>query len=529
MRARTDAGGRARTRAGKGRTRTGRAVRRVDDRLQMARPIRRLANVVFPDHWSFMIGEIALYSLVVTVLTGVYLTFFFDPSMTEVVYNGGYVPLKGVAMSKAYASTLHISFDVRGGLIVRQIHYWSGLLFIAAILVHMLRVFFTGGFRRPREIQWLLGIAILILGVVEAWLGKALPNDLISGTGLRVANSIMLSIPVFGTWLTTLAFGGEFPGTDIIGRVYIAHVLLVPAILGALFALYLLIARRQGHADFPGPGKRESTVTGVRFLPTKAARSVGLALIVFGVLAMLGGLAQINPVWLYGPYQPAQVSSSSGPDWYLGLVEGLIRLMPPWNIRLLGHDITPTFWAAIVIPTLLITLALIYPFLEARLTHDRARHNLLQRPRDAPVRAGLGAMALTFCLVLFISGGNDLIAAALDISLDGMMWAGRIALVLLPPIAYAATYRICLGLQRHDRDVLDHGIETGIIKRLPDGGYIEVLQPLGPVGEDGHGELEYAGAPVPKRMNQVGRRNETCAIGFFVPSSERPPARSEDR
>ena len=512
------------SRRGAPRTLVGKTGEFVDERVKVAGPSRGYLNKVFPDHWSFMMGEIALYSFIVLLLTGTFLTFFFDASMGEVRYNGTYQPLQGVEMSRAYASTLNISFDVRGGLVIRQIHHWAALMFIAAMLIHMCRIFFTGAYRKPREFNWIIGILLIVLGVIEGFAGYSLPDDLLSGTGLRIADAIMLSIPVIGSWVSFLVFDGEFPGTAIVGRLYIAHVLLIPAILLALIGVHLALVVRQKHTQFPGPGRTESTVSGERVYPIYAAKAGGFFFIVFGILAGLGGFAQINPIWLFGPYNPAQVSAGSQPDWYMAMLDGSTRLFPSWEIHgLFGRYTVPAiFWPTVVLPTILIGLALVYPFIEARMTKDRAKHHLLQRPRDVPVRTSLGAMALTFCIVLFISGGNDLVAAAFDISLNAMTWGGRVALVLLPPLAYVATYRICLGLQRHDREVLEHGIETGIIRRLPTGEFIEVHQPLGPVDDHGHGELTYSGASVPKRMNQLGTGTLRHARGFFRPVVEKP-------
>ncbi len=505
------------------RTPQGKAAKFFDERLNLAGPTRKQLNKVFPDHWSFMMGEIALYSFIILLLTGTYLSFFFDPSMAETVYHGRYLPLNGITMSKAYESTLNITFDVRGGLIVRQIHHWAALLFVAAMLVHMCRVFFTGAFRKPRELNWLIGLGLITLGIIEGFAGYSLPDDLLSGTGLRIADAIMLSIPIVGTWISFLIFGGPFPGELIIGRFYIAHVLLIPAILAALIGAHLALVVRQKHTQFPQPGRTEHQVSGERVYPIYAAKAGGFFFMVFGVLAALGGLAQINPIWLYGPYNPAQVSSGSQPDWYMMFLDGSTRLFPSWEIRLWGHTLPPLFWPTVVLPGILFTLAGAYPFIEARMTKDRAHHNLLQRPRDVPVRTSLGAMALTFYVVLFLSGGNDVIAKAFDISLNAMTWGGRIALLILPPIAYVTAYRICLGLQRHDREVLEHGLETGIIQLLPTGEFIEVHQPLGPVDEHGHGQLTYAGTPVPKRMGQLGAASPLRHIrGFFYPVKEKP-------
>jgi len=178
------------------RTPQGKAGKWAEERLGLAKGARSQLNKVFPDHWSFMMGEIALYSFIILILTGTFLTFFFDASMTEVTYRGSYIPLDGVEMSRAYASTLNISFDVRGGLIMRQIHHWAALLFMASMTIHMFRVFFTGAFRKPRELNWLIGIGLITLGLVEGFAGYSLPDDLLSGTGLRIAQAIAQSIPV---------------------------------------------------------------------------------------------------------------------------------------------------------------------------------------------------------------------------------------------------------------------------------------------------------------------------------------------
>jgi ubiquinol-cytochrome c reductase cytochrome b subunit len=510
-------------------TKLGKAALEVDDRMIVAPWLRRTMNKVYPDHWSFLLGEIALYSFLILLLSGTYLTFFFDASMREVVYEGSYAPLRGVEMSAAYDSALQLSFDVRGGLFMRQLHHWAALLFVAAIVVHLLRVFFTGAFRRPRETNWLIGVVMLVLALLMGVTGYSLPDDLLSGTGLRIISAILLSVPVIGTWAHFAVFNGDYVGEQIIGRFYIVHVLLIPAILLALIALHLLILVKQKHTQFPGAGRTEHNVVGNRLFPTFAAKATGLIFVVFGVCAALGGLVQINPIWLWGPYNPAQVSAGSQPDWYIGFLDGSTRIFPPWDINLPGNYTIPAlFWPTVVIAGLMFTVLALYPFIERKLTGDTASHHLLQRPRDVPVRTSLGAMALTFYGWLMVAGGNDLIADKFDISLNAMTWVGRIGVIVLPPIAYVVTYRICLGLQQHDREVLEHGIETGVIRRLPSGEFIEVHQPLGPVDEHGHGQLAYGGAPVPKRMNHVGGARRAIR-GFFTPIEEPSQVELEQR
>ncbi|GIF48780.1 menaquinol-cytochrome c reductase cytochrome b subunit precursor [Asanoa ferruginea] len=517
----------------------GRAGREVEDRLGVATPLRGILNKVFPDHWSFLLGEIALFSFIVLLLTGTFLTLFFDPSMREIAYDGSYTPLRGVHMSAAYASSLDISFDVRGGLIMRQMHHWAALLFLAAIVVHMLRIFFTGAFRKPRELNWIIGSLLFWIGFLAGFTGYSLPDDALSGTGLRIASGILLSIPVIGTWVTSSLFGGEFPGEMIIGRFFILHVLLIPALLLALIAVHVGLVFKQKHTQWPGPGRTNSNVVGERMFPRYAIKQAGFFATVAGVIALLAGLLQINPIWLFGPYESAVVSAATQPDWYVMLLDGAIRLMPAWEITLPigdGYVIPPMFWPAIVLPGLLTTLPMAYPFIEARLHKDNRLHNLLQRPRDVPARTALGAMAVAFFLVLTLSGGNDVIADKFQISLNALTWAGRIGMLIAPPIAYWVTYRICLGLQQHDREVLAHGVETGLIRRLPDGRFVEVHQPLvEPNGKD-HRALEYAGWVVPKKMNRLGALGPAIK-GFFRPlerpaeapvSPGRPPVESPE-
>src|SRR5689334_23046420 len=510
-------------------TKLGQAAYELDDRMMVAPWLRRTLNKVYPDHWSFLLGEIALYSFIVLLLSGTYLTFFFDASMREVVYDGSYAPLRGVEMSAAYDSALRLSFDVRGGLFMRQLHHWAALLFVASIVVHLLRIFFTGAFRRPRETNWIIGVIMLVLALLMGVTGYSLPDDLLSGTGLRIISAILLSVPVIGTWAHFAVFDGDYVGEQIIGRFYIVHVLLIPAILLALIGLHLLILVKQKHTQFPGAGRTEHNVVGNRLFPTFAAKATGLVFVVFGVCALLGGLVQINPIWLWGPYNPAQVSAASQPDWYIGFLDGSTRLMPPWDINFGSrYHIAALFWPTVVVAGAMFTVLALYPIIERKITKDTASHHLLQRPRDVPVRTALGAMGLSFYLWLWMSGGNDVIADKFDISLNAMTWVGRIGMIVVPPIAYVFTYRYCLGLQQHDREVLEHGIETGVIRRLPNGEFIEVHQPLGPVDSHGHGQLAYGGAPVPKRMNHVGGARRAIR-GFFTPIEEPAQVELEQR
>jgi len=429
---------------------TRRVARWLDRRLGAADFARSALNKVFPDHWSFMLGELALYCFVILILTGVYLTFFFHPSPTPVVYQGSYAPMRGVRVSEAYQSALDISFDVRAGLVMRQIHHWAALLFNAAIIVHLARVFFTGAFRRPREINWMIGVTLLILAVFNGFAGYSLLDDQLSGTGLRIAYSIALSVPVVGTWITSLLFGGEFPGSDIIQRLYVIHILLLPAAITILLSAHLFLVVRHKHTQFAGPGREEFNVVGERMWPTYASKALGLFFLTAAVLCFLGGLVQINPIWVFGPFNPAEVSAASQPDWYMGWLDGALRIMPGWEIRAFGFEIPNPFFPGVLLATITFVLLYLWPFLEARVTRDFAEHHIDDRPRQRPVRTALGTATLSFYSVLFFGAASDVIASQFGVSVNAVLWTFRVAVFVLPPIVAVFTYRLCKELCARD-------------------------------------------------------------------------------
>ncbi len=428
-----------------------RAFRWVDSRLGASRFARSALNKIFPDNWSFMLGEVALYCFVVLLLTGTYLTFFFSPSANVVTYDGSYGPLNGLTMSDAFRSTVHLSFDVRAGLVFRQMHHWAALIFVAAIVAHLCRIFFTGAFRRPRELNWIIGVTLLALAIFNGFSGYSLPDDLLSGTGLRIAYSIALAVPVIGTWAAFLLFGGEFPSHDIISRLFVLHVLFVPAVIVGLLGAHLAILWRQKHTQFPGPGRTEDNIEGSRLWPTYAARSIGLFAGVFAVIAVLGGVAQINPIWLYGPFEPSAVTTASQPDWYMGWIEGALRLFPAWRLHVFGYTVSELFLPAVVFPGVTFGLLYAWPFLEARVTRDRGPHHLLDRPRHRPVRTAIGVGALTFYVVLFVAGAQDLAAQKFGLPVPTVMWTLRVLLLVLPPLAAWLAFKLC-----HDLTAAEH-------------------------------------------------------------------------
>jgi ubiquinol-cytochrome c reductase cytochrome b subunit len=463
-------------------TTVGKAADYLDQRTSVGVAVKEFARKVFPDHWSFMLGEIALFSFVVLIISGFFLTMFFEPSMALTRYEGEHpANMHGQLMSVAFASTLDMSFEVRGGLLMRQIHHWSALIFMASIVVHMMRVFFTGAFRKPREINWIVGILLMILGLAAGFTGYSLPDDVLSGNGLRITDGVVKSIPVLGSFMSYMIFGGEFPGHHIVPRLFTLHIFVVPGILLALIALHLFLMVLQKHTQYPGGGRTDKNVVGYPAAPVYVAKMTGNFFMVFGVLALMGATMAINNVWNYGPFDPSPVSAGAQPDWYMLFLEGSLRLMPGQGTEwvIFGYTLPlNVLIPAVVIPGILFTFLIVYPFLEARVTGDDREHHVLDRPRNKPARTGLGVAFLTAFIILALAGSNDLIATHFALSINAITWVFRILFFVGPVFAYFITKRICLGLQRKDRELVLHGHESGRIVRFANGEYIEVHTPL---------------------------------------------------
>jgi ubiquinol-cytochrome c reductase cytochrome b subunit len=484
----------------------------LDDRFGGARGIRLLLKKVFPDHWTFMLGEIALYSFIILLLTGTFLSLFFVPSTNEVVYHGSYTKLDGIRMSEAYQSTLNISFDVRAGLLMREIHHWAADLFMASIIVHMLRNFFTAAYRKPREVTWLIGVVIFMLGLLEGLFGYSLPDDQLSGAGLRILEGVILGIPIVGTYAAFFLFGGQFPGTSIVPRLYIIHVLLIPGILLALITAHVVFVFYQKHTAMPAKNQTDRLETGQPFYPYFLAKTSAWFLFVFAACALLATFAEINPIWLYGPYTPVAISSASQPDFYMGWLEGALRMMPAWEWNFLGHTISFSVLVPFAVPAGIIFGGLLFwPFFERWATGDRSYHHINDRPRNAPIRTATGMAAVVFYGVLWAEGANDVIADYTQIPLYTVTWIARVLIFVGPAVAFYVTRRICLGLQRKDKELIEHGLETGIIRQLPSGEFIEVHRPM---NEDELAVLE--AKKVPALMPAPGSQDEN---GVPAPTS----------
>jgi len=457
----------------------GGAANYLDERLSLGGVLKNFGRKVFPDHWSFMLGEVAMYSFVVLLISGTFLTFFYQPSMAAVHYEGSYAPLKGAEMSIAYASSLDISFDIRGGLLMRQVHHWAALLFVAAAGLHMLRVFFTGAFRKPRELNWLVGFFLFLAAMGGGFTGYSLPDDLLSGNGLRIIDGMLKAIPFIGPSISSGLFGGEFPGDEVVARLYSLHIMIIPALIIVLLAVHLMMVIIHKHTHYSGPGKTDENVVGFPLMPVYVAKAGGFFFLVFGVLMAISATFTINPIWNYGPYDPSPVSAGTQPDWYIGWLDGALRLAPSnLDVYVLGIVLPMGVLLPLVISLLFLAIVAVYPFVEKWVTGDDREHHVLDRPRNAPTRTGLGAAGVMFYAVLWAGASTDLIATNFQMSLNHVLTSMQILLIIGPVIAYWVTKRACLALQRKDREIALHGRETGRVVRLPHGEYIEVHEPV---------------------------------------------------
>jgi ubiquinol-cytochrome c reductase cytochrome b subunit len=420
-----------------------RGARWLDGNVGGSGLVRTELRHIFPDHWSFFFGEIALYCFIVLVATGVYLTLFFHASSAQVVYEGSYTPLVGVPVSDAYASTIDLSFDVRAGLVVRQVHHWAALVFVAAIIVHLLRMFFTGAYRRPRRLNWLFGLTLLFLATVNGVFGYSLPDDLLSGTGLRIAYSITESTPLVGPSMASLMFGGDFPSGSVIGRIYPVHILLVPMAIAGVLSAHLGLLWFQRHTQHAGRGGDDRTVVGTPLVPAYALRTLGFLFMVAGVLTLFGGLLQINPVWLYGPYHAWDATTAAQPDWYTGWLEGAVRLTPGWDMRIAGIYIPGLFWPAAILPGVVLGFLFVWPWADAVGANDNEFHNLLVRPSLRPLQTAVGVAFVVFLSVLLVAGGDDVFSVWSGVALSPLLRLMQVLVLVGPLVAVFVTYLVC--------------------------------------------------------------------------------------
>jgi ubiquinol-cytochrome c reductase cytochrome b subunit len=460
-----------------------------------------LSHRAVPLHWSSLFGVVSLACLTVLAVTGAILAFYFEPSSETVRYDGSYPLLQDVPVSAAYAGTLHISLDVPGGLLVRQAHHWAALVLPAALMVQMLATFFTGGFRRPRQWSWVLLALTFLIVLGGGWSGYGLPDDQLAGTGLRIAQSILVGIPLVGSRASFLLLGGEFP-SQAIERMYWLHVAIVPAAILGVLVLRLVVVLRRRPAQFPGPGRTERNIIGLP-LAAVAVRALGLFIITTGVLVLLAAVITINPVWKYGPSSTGHASAGSQPDWYTGFLDGSLRLVPSgWETTALGGTVPLGVLVPQVVVGGFLAVVVLWPFLEVHVSGDQREHHLLDRPREHPTRTGLGVAGLTFFVTLWAAGATDLVTLWFGFSFEHQVVALRTLLVLGPLVAFQLTRQLCRDLLARKAMDAVHGYETGRIMRDVHGGYTELHAPVKTTTS--------ALDPPPVPAGQVDRPNEAA-------------------
>ncbi len=447
-----------------------RVMRSSEQRLGAATGIRAMLRYVFPDHWSFMLGEIALYSFIVLVGTGIFLALYYTPSDSQITYHGPYALLQGAQMSEAYRSVLDLSLAVPAGLLFRQVHHWAADVFVASIVLHLMRVFFTGAYRKPRDFNYYIGLLMLMLAILEGFVGYSLVDDLLSGMGLAIAYGVAMSIPLVGAQLAYLVWGGQFPGaSSFLPRLEIVHVLLIPIALATLITVHLAMIMRQHHSQFPGVGRRERNVVGTPMWPAYALRSIGLLFAVAAVLFLVGGLVQINPIWQWGPYHPYLSENGAQPDWYIGWLIGALRLMPNIEPAIGSHTIIPNpFWGGVVFPLVVFGAMFAWPVVERRFTKDHRRHDLLDRPRDRPIRTAIGAAFLSWVVIIFAIGSTDRLFYRLSISYKAQINFWRIGVWVIPIIVFFLTRSTCRSLARSEAHPL-RAWQGAVVARRRDG------------------------------------------------------------
>jgi ubiquinol-cytochrome c reductase cytochrome b subunit len=457
-----------------------------------------------PLQWSNLFGVVALTSTIILFVTGILLMFLYEPSSDTITYNGSYALLHGTEVSKAFNSVMALSFETPGGLLLRQLHHWSALLLPAAIIMQLLVMFFTGGFRKPRRGSWVLLFLVFVMALAGGWSGYALPDDMLSSSGLRIVQGIVLGIPVVGTWIASILFGGEFPGS-IIENLYPIHVLVVPVVLLGLLAARGRLSYLHKPPQFAAAGRTENNVVGIPLLPNAASLAAGLMALVSGVLILISATVAITPIWALGPADPSNATAGSQPDWYTGFLDGALRLVPPgWEVEWLGHTWTLAILVPLTVIGMFLMLVAAYPFIEGWITRDRDEHHILDRPRNTATRTGIGVAGMVFYGVLWAAASADITSLAFRVSFESVIHTLQVTLLLGPLVAFEITRRICLALQRKDREVALHGFETGRIVRLPGGEYGEIHQP---VDADERWRLVAHTHPsgAPARPNEAGR------------------------
>ncbi|ELZ32547.1 menaquinol-cytochrome c reductase cytochrome b subunit precursor [Halogeometricum pallidum JCM 14848] len=435
---------------------------------------RSFLGKAFPAEDSFLLGEVALFCFVVLALTGMFLGMFFEPSTSDVEYEGSVAAFQGQEVPEAFASVLHITYDIPFGMFIRRMHHWAAHLFVASIGLHMLRVFFTGAYRNPREANWVVGTGLAGLAMGAAYTGYALPFDEFAATATGIGYNLATSVPFAGDVLGKVVFGGEFPSSATIPRLYFLHVLVIPVAIAGLLAIHMAILVRQKHTEAPrdddvvGPSPPrsnrvtdgdavgdggaagtvdrddDSVVVGLPAFPNQAAVSVVVFFLTLATLAVLGGFLPVHNIAEYGPNNPAGTPELIMPDWFLMWVYGFLKLLPSWmsfTVPVAGVHVSTEFIGGIVLPTLVFGAVAVWPFVDYRADPVHFTANPLDRPRQTAV----GVAAIQFIMIASIAGMNNLLSRALGVETGVVNPVLTAALVAVPAVSGYLTYRLLDG------------------------------------------------------------------------------------
>ena len=440
---------------------------------------REFLGKAFPAEDSFLLGEVALFCFLLLVLTGMFLGMFFEPSTSDVKYEGSVAEYQGEEVPEAYASVLHITYDIPFGMFIRRLHHWAAHLFVASIGLHMLRVFFTGSYRNPREPNWIVGTGLAGLAMGAAYTGYALPFDEFAATATGIGYNLATSIPILGELVGKAFFGGEFPSSATIPRLYFIHVLIIPIAIGVLLAIHMAILVRQKHTEAPrdsdvrslssepqqsagdvaaSDGGSETVVSkdddnvvvGLPAFPNQTAVSAVVFFLTLATLAALAGFLPVHNIAEYGPNNPAGTPELIMPDWFLMWVYGLLKLLPSWmsfTIPLVGIHISTEFVGGVLLPTIVFGVIAVWPFVDY---HDRSVH-FTADPLTRPWQTAVGIAAIQFIMIASIAGMNNLLARAVGVGTGVINPILTVALFVVPIGSGILTYRMLDDGEEHEK------------------------------------------------------------------------------
>jgi cytochrome b-561 len=430
----------------------------VDDRLDLT-AAQSVLGKAFPAEDSFLLGEVALFCFLLLVFSGVFLGFFFEPSITEVEYEGSVAEYQGEELPESFVSVLNITYDVPFGMLIRRMHHWAAHLMVASMALHMLRVFFTGAYRNPREPNWLVGTGLAGVTMFAAYTGYALPFDEFASTAVGIGYNVTLSVPLVGETLAHLAFGGSFPSSATIPRFYFLHVLVLPAVIAGLIGVHMLILVRQKHTearrdeDVPAPdtdrddataadGGRvarddDSVVVGLPAVPNQVAVSAVVFFLTLATLSLLAGFLPVHNIAEYGPNDPASTPSLIMPDWFLMWGYGFLKLTPSWvSFDVLGVHISAEFVGGLALPAVVFGVVALWPFIDSE---DEPVH-FTADPLDRPFQTGVGVAGVVFVMLASIAGMDVIVADLVGMTTAQLKPYLTAALLFGPAVAGLVVY-----------------------------------------------------------------------------------------